>query len=183
MDYLIKILLTLKRINMKRFKLYGGSTVKAILSPTTTSLYSCKVFKPSMVSNYYCEKIDGNSIVFHDPIFLAFNQERLSQLGRGCVEAWIKGLNDARNSAIKNLKDKSKLSDNDLIDLCMSRHVQSPCEIQSLLREANNNLDMVNQFISAKQKEAAQAAKAAQAAQAAQSAQAAQTSQNSVTNQ
>lgn len=57
-------------------------------------------------------------------IDLLFNQQRLDNLGIDQINNWLSSLSHSQSSAIKG-----KYSDEELIALCKSRHIQSPQEL------------------------------------------------------
>lgn len=100
--------------------------------------------EPSLVDSFYTEENicpdDGQkSIAFVDPLIMLFNQERLSQMGDAAVKMWIDSLSKNASSGVNELK--SKLSDDELIQLVKSRHIQSPSELQAYVDWCNENMD------------------------------------------
>lgn len=94
-------------------------------------------FQPSLVTSFYKEESvsmeTGEAIVeYHDPIYMLFNQERLSRLGSGAVELWFNQMNQSRNNPLADLR--KECSDEDLVTMIKSRHLQSPSEILSWSR-------------------------------------------------
>lgn len=76
-----------------------------------------------------------------DPIRILFNQERINNLGATAAKAWIDSLSVNKNSALSELR--KKCSDDDLISIIKSRHIQSPAE---LLAWSNYMTDRMNEF-------------------------------------
>lgn len=119
----------------------------------------------SVVDSFYIEKHtekDGQeSVSYHDPIRMLFNQERLNQLGSAAVQRWLDTLKQAKSSPINSLRENC--SDEMLMELIKSRHIQSMSELQAYAEYHKNNLD---EFKSSVQKLIAeqQAAKAAEKA-------------------
>lgn len=98
--------------------------------------------------------------VYCDPIIMLFNQQRLEkQVGADVVEAWIKSMSAHQNSALASLK--AKCSDDDLISLVKSRHLQAPCEIQAWAELMNANMKHFNEELSKLAAEKAEAEKRA----------------------
>lgn len=94
-------------------------------------------FQPSLVTSFYKEESvsseTGEAIVeYHDPIYMLFNQERLSKLGSGAVELWLNQINQSRANPLAELR--KECSDEDLVTMIKSRHFQSPSEILSWSR-------------------------------------------------
>lgn len=103
--------------------------------------------EPSLVDQFYTEKTvcpdDGKeSVCFNDPLIMLFNQERLSKLGPNAVNMWLESLSSAKGSPMSELR--SKLSDDDLITLVKSRHIQNPSELQAYAQWCNENMDEFN---------------------------------------
>lgn len=119
----------------------------------------------SVVDTFYVEKHTEKdkqeSVSFHDPIRMLFNQERLNQLGAAAVQRWFDTLKQAKSSAINKLRENC--SDDMLMELIKSRHIQSMSELQAYAEYHKNNLD---EFKSSVQKLIVeqQAAKAAEKA-------------------
>lgn len=110
--------------------------------------------EPSLVDSFYTEENvcpdDGcATVVFTDPLVMLFNQERLSQMGDAAVKMWIDSMSAAKGSAMSELK--SKLSDDELMDLVKSRHIQSPSELQAYAEWCNENVDEFTQQVQALQ--------------------------------
>lgn len=94
-------------------------------------------FQPSLVTSFYKEEsISSESgepmVVYHDPIYMLFNQERLSRLGSGAVELWLQQINQSKANPLAELR--KECSDEDLVSMIKSRHLQSPSEILSWSR-------------------------------------------------
>lgn len=100
--------------------------------------------EPSLVDSFYTDESicpdDGKTtVVYTDPLIMLFNQERLSQMGDAAVKMWLDSLSKNASSDVNELK--SKLSDDELIQLVKSRHIQSPSELQSYVEWCNENVD------------------------------------------
>lgn len=114
---------------------------------TKNSLATSIVRTPSMVDEFYIETIGTNDdkkpiVRFVDPIYMLFNQERLSHMGAENVQRWLDSLNSAGNREIDELK--SKCSDEQLTQMIKSRHLQSPSEILAWCRYMNDNIEEFN---------------------------------------
>lgn len=72
-----------------------------------------------------CTEIKDTKVWFKtSDIDLLFNQQRLDNLGIDQINNWLSSLTSSQSSAIKG-----KYSDDELIALCKSRHIQSPQEL------------------------------------------------------
>lgn len=72
-----------------------------------------------------CTEIKDTNVWFKtSDIHLLFNQTRLENLGIDQINSWLSSLSSSQSSAIKG-----KYSDDELIALCKSRHIQSPQEL------------------------------------------------------
>lgn len=72
-----------------------------------------------------CTDIKDSKVWFKtSDIDLLFNQQRLENLGIDQINNWLSSLTSSQSSAIKG-----KYSDDELIALCKSRHIQSPQEL------------------------------------------------------
>lgn len=72
-----------------------------------------------------CTDIKDTKVWFKtSDIDLLFNQQRLDNLGIDQINNWLTSLSSSQSSAIKG-----KYSDDELIALCKSRHIQSPQEL------------------------------------------------------
>lgn len=101
-------------------------------------------FQPSLVTSFYKEEsISTESgepmVVYHDPIYMLFNQERLSRLGSGAVELWLQQMNQSKANPLAELR--KECSDEDLVTMIKSRHLQSPSEILSWSRMMTSRID------------------------------------------
>lgn len=110
-----------------------------------------QVRQPSLVDSFYHEtcinpydKMCTNTC-YHHPLYMLFNQQRLSQLGDTAVQMWLKNLDAAGNSAYHSIK--SKLKDEDMLKLVKSRHCQSPSELESWLNYLNERADEFNKEV------------------------------------
>lgn len=101
-------------------------------------------FQPSLVSSFYKEEsVSAESgepmVVYHDPIYMLFNQERLSKLGAGGVEMWLQQMNQSKANPLAELR--KECSDEDLVSMIKSRHLQSPSEILAWSRLMTSRID------------------------------------------
>lgn len=99
----------------------------------------------SVVDEFYMEKSidnDGNEVVsFTDPLIILFNQERLNSMGATAAKAYLDSL-VPHNDALAELRQKC--SDEDLLCMIKSKHLQSPSEILSWSRYMQENVDKFN---------------------------------------
>lgn len=114
------------------------------------SLATSIVRTPSLVDEFYTETIGTNDdkkpiVRFVDPIYMLFNQDRLSHLGAENVQLWLDSLISSGNHEIDELK--SKCSDEQLTQMIKSRHLQSPSEILSWCRYMNDNIKEFNEEV------------------------------------
>lgn len=124
------------------------------------------VREPSVVDSFYyekCQPSDDKEVSFSvvDPIFVLFNQQRLDSMGSTAAKAFIDSLVPKSNSLAEL---RQKCSDEDLMCMIKSRHLQSPAEVLSWCRYMQQNIDTFNsevrQLVEARQAE--EAAKAQQ---------------------
>lgn len=104
---------------------------------------------PNVVDNL-CVNVqklsDGSDVVFLDSdISLLFNQERLNEtLGRDGIKHFFDSLS-SRSVPLTELR--SKISDEDLANICKSRYLQQPSEILAWSEYLNNNYtDLLSQI-------------------------------------
>lgn len=104
----------------------------------------------SVVDEFYSEtmsNIDGSdSVSFSDPIYILFNQQRLNRLGTSAVQAFFDSL-QPKSDSLRELR--SKCSDDDLMAMMKSRHLQSPAEILAWCRYMESNVDHFNSEVKA----------------------------------
>lgn len=101
-------------------------------------------YQPSLVSSFYKEESisceSGEPMVaYHDPIYMLFNQQRLSKLGAGAVEIWLQQMYQSKANPLAELR--KECSDEDLVSMIKSRHLQSPSEILSWSRLMMSKMD------------------------------------------
>lgn len=104
---------------------------------------------PSLVDEFYKERIGGTKqkplVRYIDPIYMLFNQQRLSRLGSDNIQQWLDSMNNAGNQLIGELKNKC--SDDQLVQMIKSRHLQSPSEILAWCRYINGNVKEFNESV------------------------------------
>jgi len=108
------------------------------------------VREQSPIDEFYFEKTkssdDGKECIsFTDPIRMLFNQQRLNSLGSTAVQAWLDSLSQHKNDSLADIR--AKCSDEDLISLIKSRHIQHPCEIMAYLDECNRNMETFSEEV------------------------------------
>lgn len=102
--------------------------------------------EPSVVDEFYFEKCspsdDNNeSVSVVDPIHMMFNQQRLDNMGVTAAKAFIDSLVPQSNSLAEL---RQKCSDEDLMKMVKSKHLQSPAEILHWCRYINENVEQFN---------------------------------------
>lgn len=106
--------------------------------------------EPSVVDEFYFVKTfneDGTeSISVVDPIIVLFNQERLNDLGSTAAKAFIDSF-AKQSDALSELR--KKCTDDDLMAMMKSRHLQSPSEILMWCRYMENNVESFNKEVQA----------------------------------
>lgn len=116
----------------------------------TTSLKNTVLRDPSVIDEFYYDKTinsDGSeSISVVDPIYILFNQERLNSLGATAAQSFLDSL-QPKSDALAELR--KKCSDEDLMKMMKSRHLQSPAEILSWCRYMQQNVDTFNKEVQA----------------------------------
>lgn len=106
-------------------------------------LVSSKFRQASLVDSFYVNEVenaDGTKAkTYIDPIYMLFNQERLNSIGNDAVQQWLKSLENFKDNPLRELR--SKCSDDDLMTMIKSRHLQQPCEILAWARYMQANMD------------------------------------------
>lgn len=131
-----------------RNRRYGYSSV--VKNNAMFGVEKMEVRQPSLVDEYYhqetiCPETGEKVMGYHHPLYMLFNQERLDRLGDGAVQMWLKSLESAGNGAYSELK--SKLSDDDLLKIVKSRHIQSPSELETWLNQLNERAELFNKEV------------------------------------
>ena len=114
---------------------------------TDFGIESSQVRQPSLVDEFYHREelcsISGKTIVqVSHPLYMLFNQERLDRLGPSAVQQWLKSLESTGNNSVQAIL--KKVSDNDLLAMVKSRHIQHPCELESYLNSLNERVELFN---------------------------------------
>lgn len=105
------------------------------------------VRQPSLVDEFYisenvCPETGETTHQISHPLYMLFNQERLDRLGPTAVQQWLKSLDVAGNSSLDELR--TKVSDDDMLAMVKSRHIQHPCEIERYISQLNERADFFN---------------------------------------
>lgn len=114
----------------------------------TCDLRHTALRETSVVDEFYSEKMmndDGTeSVSFSDPIYILFNQQRLNSLGSTAAQSFLDSL-QPKSDALAELR--KKCSDEDLMQMVKSRHLQSPAEILAWCRYMEQNVDAFNKEV------------------------------------
>lgn len=139
-----------KRINIQK------PVFNVSLGTKTTSLV-----QPSILSDFQKVKVtyfDGDekkeATAMVDDIYMLFNQQRLASLGKDTIQAWLNTLTP-RSDALAQLR--AKCSDEQLMQLCKSRYIQSPSELLAWSEYLNANYEQLVGDVKAAQQAAAEA--------------------------
>lgn len=120
----------------------------AVLIPV--DLKCTELREPSVVDEFHRDSIFNEngeeSVSFSDPIYILFNQQRLNKLGTSATQAFFDSL-ESKSDALAELR--TKCSDDDLMKMVKSRHLQSPAEILAWCRYMEQNVDDFNNEIKA----------------------------------
>ena len=84
------------------------------------------------------EKCVAKSYV--DDIYMLFNQQRLLSCGNDTIQAWLNTL-QPRSDALSELR--KKCTDEQLIQICKSRYIQSPSELLAWSEYLNANYEQI----------------------------------------
>lgn len=83
------------------------------------------------------------SVHVADPVHVLLNQERLNEaLGQTAAKTFIDSFRNQKNDPFAELR--SKCSDEDLMSLVKSRHLQAPAEILAWSKYMQNNMELFN---------------------------------------
>lgn len=108
----------------------------------TIGLRHAIIRETSVVDEFYQEDVvpaddDMKAVAIVDPIHVLFNQQRLDNLGATAVKSFLDSLVPHSND-LSELR--SKCSDEDLMKMIKSRHLQSPAEILHWCRYMQQNV-------------------------------------------
>lgn len=111
------------------------------------NLATSMVRQPSLVDDFYFETTtsseDGEKVVgIHNPLYMLFNQQRLDRMGDGAIRQWIEQLNVSQHSAVNELR--KKCSDDDLLKMVKSRHIQHPAELERYISDLDARAEKFN---------------------------------------
>lgn len=131
---------------MKRVYITPSENSQNIDFNKEVGLKHCILREPSVVDEFYHEMTtpsDDNqeSVSVCDPIIILFNQQRLDNMGVTAAKSFIDSLVPKSND-LSELR--SKCSDEDLMSMVKSRHLQSPAEILAWCRYMNENVELFN---------------------------------------
>lgn len=135
--------------------------------------------EPSMLKEFQTRKVkyfvgdqSREAVCIVDDIYMLFNQSRLvnSGIGRDTLQAWLNTLTP-RSDSLAQLR--KKCTDEQLMQICKSRYIQSPSELLAWSDYLNNNYADIVAKVHVAQQQAAQQHQAAQQQQAAQASSAA----------
>lgn len=115
----------------------------------------CVLREESVVDEFYFESHKPSddcceSVSFVDPIIMLFNQERLDNMGSTAAKAFLDSLTPKSNSLSELRK---QCSDDDLMKMIKSRHLQSPAEILHWCRYIEDNIEEFNNEVAKLQAE------------------------------
>lgn len=119
---------------------------------------STKLVQPSLMQEFQTVKVNyfvGNekkeAVAIVDDIYMLFNQQRLGHMGADTINAWLNTLTP-RSDALAQLR--KKCTDEQLIEICKSRYIQSPSELLAWSEYLNANYaDIVGQMQAAAQQQ------------------------------
>lgn len=134
----------------KRRNLTPADNAENIKFNENVGLRHAIIREPSVVDEFYHEKCqpaddDLEAVCIVDPIHVLFNQQRLDNLGPTAVKSFLDSLVPQSND-LSELR--SKCSDDDLMKMIKSRHLQSPAEILHWCRYMKQNIDEFNSEVS-----------------------------------
>ena len=126
---------------------YKKKIDKAIVVNIDQQLAISYVRQPSLVDSFIMEEgvhPETGETIFgvHNPLYMLFNQERIDRLGSNAIQQWIQSLDAANNSSLSQIR--KKCSDDDLISMVKSRHIQHPCEFERYIEDLNSRADKFN---------------------------------------
>lgn len=131
---------------MKRIYITPKQNAENISFNKEVGLKHCILREPSVVDEFYHETTapsddSKKSVSVCDPIIILFNQQRLDNMGTTAAKAFIDSLVPKSNELSELRK---KCSDDDLMSMVKSRHLQSPAEILAWCRYMNDNVEIFN---------------------------------------
>lgn len=131
---------------MKRNYITPKQNAENISFNNEVGLKHCILREASVVDEFYHEPITPSddtmeSVSVCDPIIILFNQKRLDNMGSTAVQSFLDSLVPKSNELSELRK---KCSDDDLMTMVKSRHLQSPAEILAWCRYMNENIETFN---------------------------------------
>lgn len=121
---------------------------------------------PSLVQQFMTKEVsffDGDdekkAISFVDDIYMLFNQQRLLSAGTDTINAWLNTLTP-KSDALSELR--KKCTDEQLIQMCKSRYIQSQSELLAWSEYLNANADKIMRDVELVKQQAMQARQQAQ---------------------
>ena len=161
---------------MKKFRSFKDiSDYKYNVCPTRSNLVQPSLLKEFLVRKvtYFVGNEQKEAQCCVDDIYMLFNQSRLinSGIGRDTLQAWLNTLTP-RSDSLAQLR--KKCTDEQLLQICKSRYIQSPSELLAWSDYLNANYADIVAKVQAAQQEAAQQQQQQEAAQQQQQQQAAQ---------
>lgn len=106
---------------------------------------SVVLYEPPVMSELYHESIDfGDHVCTHygNDVTLLFNQRRIDKLSTNpteAINAWLSRLAPSSSDALGDLR--RKCTDEQLLSIVKSRHIQSPSELQAWSAWLSANID------------------------------------------
>ena len=121
---------------------------------------------PSLVQQFMTKDVtyfDGDdekkAISFVDDIYMLLNQQRLLSAGTDTINAWLNTLTP-KSDALSELR--KKCTDEQLMQICKSRYIQSQSELLAWSEYLNANADKIMQDVELAKQQAMQARQQAQ---------------------
>ena len=121
---------------------------------------------PSLVQQFMTKEVtffDGDdekkAISFVDDIYMLLNQQRLLSAGTDTINAWLNTLTP-KSDALSELR--KKCTDEQLMQMCKSRYIQSQSELLAWSEYLNANADKIMQDVELAKQQAMQARQQAQ---------------------
>lgn len=100
-------------------------------------------FTPSLIASMRVQELPDGDVTakkYTDDIYLLFNQKRLQNLGIDTINNWVSSLRPV-SDALSNLR--AKCSDDELLSLVKSRHIQSQSELLAWSEYLNYNFSSI----------------------------------------
>lgn len=131
---------------MKRINITPKQNAENIQYNKEIGLQHVILREPSVVDEFYFEKCSPSddseeSVSVCDPIIVLFNQQRLDNMGTTAAKTFIDSLVPKSNSLAELRKN---CSDEDLMTMIKSRHLQAPAEILAWCRYMQDNISTFN---------------------------------------